>query len=443
VRVAVFVVVLGFGCGDNLRLPVGIHNGSTLVARSYVAGDASLFRSWHDTQTDVDCAFQVAADGRYRCLPMQSYAGYADPNCTKPNVTVMPCTDTPRFVIGPRRALAACPTDDGVGVYAVGAATPDQAYYYSDGTGCRLGTNGSGGELHALTEVPLAGFVAADLVHDGAGSIQSYAFHAEDGALQADSTWDTTRDAECSIYDDELRCRPTEIALHYDDLWTDDACTIHAAVDLSRVRPCARPNAVREYEPSTGEVVHSEIGAAIPVAYTGSAGACSVASALAGDVYYLEGARIPESQFPAETQVLDGTGRVRALRYEQTTGSPLASAHALYDTTFDEVCDPQPFVDGSTRCVPRSAPQGGGIYADSACSRPIAQVNPATHPRVFLAAHGDDTCGGVVRYESFAVGAPYTGALYANPHCQAYPRDPSMTYLTVGDAIELEELDEH
>jgi hypothetical protein len=61
-------------------------SGSRLEANYYAGADGSKqFMTMHDTQLNVDCAFQGAADGVLRCIPTGQgiFVGYyADSGCT-------------------------------------------------------------------------------------------------------------------------------------------------------------------------------------------------------------------------------------------------------------------------------------------------------------------------------------------------------------------------
>ncbi|MEO8552864.1 MAG: hypothetical protein ABI678_22955, partial [Kofleriaceae bacterium] len=376
-------------------------------------------------------------------LPNADAIGFGDAACTAPIASVSPCATVPRFVLGPERSLAC--GDTGRPVFAVDQPTADQAYYYTDATGCHLGINSTPNVLYALHEVAVDKFVAADLVHEGPGPLQVYAFHAEDGAIEATSTWDVARDAECHGLDfaTTARCEPNEIALAYDTLWADPTCSIPAAVDLSRVRPCATPSAVLAYLDGDAREYH-EIYDRIAGAYTSSAGTCSAASGLPGDVFYGQGPVIPTESFVQLDRVLDGTGRARAIRYEATPGTSLALASQFQDTTIGELCMPLRFTDGTTRCVTAyyaTAQTTGGAYSDASCTQPLATMTTGTAAHAILVEHRDPRCE-ETEYEAFALGTPYTGAVYGGPACQPLDPTPFTTYLTIGDELDLPVLTE-
>ena len=60
-----------------------------------------------------------------------------------------------------------------------------------------------------------------------------------------------------------------------------------------------------------------------------------------------------------------------------------------------------------------------------------------------LVVDPNDSCSGTLRDESFAVGAPYTGPIFASGNgCKPFARDAAVTYVSVGEAIDLAQLDD-
>jgi hypothetical protein len=91
------------GTGPTPDKPAAVDpNGSRLEAQYFVGSDGSkAYAGMYDTETKQDCAFVMAADGTYRCLPsgpsvIASTAYYADPTCTQPILNVArSCTAPP------------------------------------------------------------------------------------------------------------------------------------------------------------------------------------------------------------------------------------------------------------------------------------------------------------------------------------------------------------
>ena len=80
-------------------------SGSRLKANYYAGADGSKqFMTMHDTQLNVDCAFQGAADGVLRCIPTGQgiFVGYyADSGCTQPIVAQYKGCSPPLYAVVP------------------------------------------------------------------------------------------------------------------------------------------------------------------------------------------------------------------------------------------------------------------------------------------------------------------------------------------------------
>ncbi len=455
-----WLVVVGAlaGCGDNASgrpAVAGIRDGTRLVARYLAADGAAVFRIWHDTERGIDCAFQPASDGEYRCLPNWpdvTYANdeYADASCTQPVVRAPRC-QAPRYAFGRAMATARCNKPSGRAVFAVGPARASRTVFvYRAGVCQEAFTIGAADALYDLGDkLPATDFVAAQLGPASSDALAPYTFTADDGAIQADAVWDAVRGGECGGGGraEPPRCRPSEVALHYDFVWADAACSIQAAVDLSQNRPCATPTAIVGF--GAGPNLR-ELGARVPAAdvhHTNMDNVCTLAPPqMTSDPndFYLEGAAILDDTLPVMSRVLDGAGRVRAERYADAAGHPLAASRGFYDTVVDEHCYPSQFLDGTVRCVPNStayadAAGSGGIYADAACTQPIAAYDAAAPPMpAIVVTHAPrDACDAVLYDATHAAGAPYTGALFGGRDCTPLERNALLTYYTLGAAIEL------
>jgi hypothetical protein len=234
------------------------------------------------------------------------------------------------------------------------------------------------------------------------------------------------------------RCEPNEIAFVSDKTWTDATCSAPAATDFSRLRPCAAPSAAIGYPDDTNVSIHEyyELGARLPHGYSTYEGTCAVVEDDPSEVFYEQGAVIPDASLPMLDRVLDGTGRIRAVRYEKQF--PLRRANAMFDMTADEACYPQPFTDGTTRCVRTSVAYGSatdGVYRDASCTEPLAQRYGTDTVDAILIEH-ENACGGDTKDESFAVGPVYTGVIYGGTPCAPMPPAPGTTYLTPGEPLE-------
>src|SRR5690349_19903368 len=66
----------------------GAQDGARLKVRSVTTPDGAIVPlGWRDSTLGLDCAFEVASDGKLRCLPMTPFYSsgkYADAACTIP-----------------------------------------------------------------------------------------------------------------------------------------------------------------------------------------------------------------------------------------------------------------------------------------------------------------------------------------------------------------------
>ncbi len=444
-------------CGSSDRPHVvGLADGTFLEARYYEADGVHVFRGWHDTGLDISCAFQVASDGRYRCLPAEPDVGYTgtefgDASCTLP-ILLAPACEVPRFALGVARPTPLCGEPSGRSVLAVGAARASSTFYRSEEGVCTPYTAPAGLVVHDLSgRIDADDFIAAELATTTTNALAPYAYVASDGAIHSEAIWDTARAAECRPNgendgeNDALHCEPVEIAFFSPGLWADGACTIPATGDFGYHRPCGRPTAVMRFDQV---VSYSEIGAEVlpaNVHVNDTAGGCTLAppERLDGARAYQVGAPLPIASLPAISQVLDGDGRLRAMRYTDAEGHALTPALRFHDTLIDAACWPLTFDDGVTRCTPSytqvSPPHGGGTYADSACTQPVIYANLEGPPPALalIARERNNSCepGG---FESARTsGSLYEGPLFGGAQCISIPRDPAYRYFTLGAPVEL------
>src|SRR5205085_1655034 len=110
--IALVVVAVAGACGDDASPPTyGITAGRRLEPRFWDAGGgARLFRMWFDRELGAECHFELAADGRFRCLPDVYYQRkeFADASCTRMVVIAPECEPAPTFAWGYRRMTPSC-----------------------------------------------------------------------------------------------------------------------------------------------------------------------------------------------------------------------------------------------------------------------------------------------------------------------------------------------
>lgn len=143
----------------------GTKDGTRLKARYYVAEDgARQFAGWYDTQRGEDCAFQIASDGKRRCLPAARVNGgtyYADSACTQPlALGSAGCTGGGGYAsVG--EYVGAC-VEYRTRLYPILGPFSGKPYYKSGGL-CVQSSIEAENLMRLGAEVPPSSFVAANL----------------------------------------------------------------------------------------------------------------------------------------------------------------------------------------------------------------------------------------------------------------------------------------
>jgi hypothetical protein len=105
-------------------------SGSRLKAKHYVGVDgSSAFAGWHDSQLNVDCYYETAADGVLRCLPAGG-AGvgpfYSDAGCTTLLALSSKACAAPQYA--QQIDTATCPSTPTYHVFAVASPFTGTVY---------------------------------------------------------------------------------------------------------------------------------------------------------------------------------------------------------------------------------------------------------------------------------------------------------------------------
>lgn len=142
----------------------GTKDGSRLKARYYVADDgARQFAGWFDTQRGEDCTFQVAADGKMRCMPIPRVQGYvlyyADASCSQKIVA---------DATGCATGYAGIWDTSGCGqsrlhLHSLGSTVNSATIYYSYNGSCTPIAKGDTVYRHVGAEIPASSFVGANV----------------------------------------------------------------------------------------------------------------------------------------------------------------------------------------------------------------------------------------------------------------------------------------
>jgi hypothetical protein len=145
-------------------------SGTRLKARTYNAEDGSQqFIGWFDSQRNENCGFQMAADGKIRCLPSGTSveAGFfGDTGCTQPLATMQTgCAPPASYALADASDPGACEPRR-FKVLTLGAKHAGDAYRGAPGS-CIKNTLPVGTDLYDTgAEVPASSLVAATEGHE-------------------------------------------------------------------------------------------------------------------------------------------------------------------------------------------------------------------------------------------------------------------------------------
>jgi hypothetical protein len=413
---------VGGACGgdDSARSGTPAYvSGSRLRARVYDAGDARVFVAWHDSQRDEDCSFARATDGQWRCLPGAGSAAYLDPDCTTPVVVISTSGPLPRSVRGPSQGFDGCDADTALyPVYGLGAATTTATTYQPVGSNCQATTVDSTQTVFAVgPAVDPAEFVGAVIVDEARGRrLAAQLFRADDGAQQIVSIFDTHRNQVCALPPLNLEtgpCLPTDLAYAIGE-FADAACSEPSgfayAMTSSSGAACPAPSVALSFTFSAcGDVTlgFNQLGDVVQTVFvTDSNGQCVAKTPEAIHVNHLLGPAIAASEFVTLFHDAVGSGRLRSREIAVSGGGRFMTDYRpFFDAQLDAPCEPTPFCDGSTRCLP-DLPSSSPYFTDAACTQPIALVSEntacstATPPtRVIVDPTGSDCYGPASIYE--------------------------------------------
>lgn len=409
-------------------------NGSRLHAKVYEGGGAQLLARMHDTKLDIDCSFELAEDGKLRCLPI--YDDTIDPtkfagepcNGQRVYVPAAGCAPPKIAALGYRKACAVGPA-----FHRIGALT-DAAMIWEAPAGTTQCNSQSATSLSVYLvgdKVDASEFVEGTFeetaIADGLGVRR---VKGADGSSMFWSAWDVARKVPCAYGGPgsgktKDRCMPKRLAFE-EGVFSDIACMQPAAYGPLTANECSAPPSVvlRQVEPdSCGEYETklSELGAKITTTpfYTMSPD-CKEQTATSSDqaLFWAIGADIAITSLPAFTDKDEGSGRL-VLRATATTSGARIAGRTLFDTEKKVECLASTASDGEMRCLPATNFRSTVTYfSDTDCKKPLLETPagctvPSYANLPQLPAAG--SCKPVgLRY--FTVGAKVTPAkIYANP----------------------------
>jgi hypothetical protein len=255
-------------------------------------------------------------------------------------------------------------------------------------------------------------------LHQNGTRIVWESLSTSDGAQSYWSFYDTLLDAPCAAgtaSDGKLRCLPLTYAAPDSGYYADSSCSTPLATDSGG---CMSAPSTYAIDPLSHDV-YPLTGAFTGTVYSGTPASCSVVAATAGPVYSV-GAVLAPSSLVAVTKLSPGQAPVPApgdvdqngtrIQFRALVTADGASAPDwMYDSQVGQVCSFSMGTDGQERCFP-PIDHLYGYYADASCATPVYGTPPSLSVG-YVEDFDEQTCS-VSSY--YAVGAPYTGTVYAN-----------------------------
>ncbi len=370
------------GGDGSTSLTDGWSSGTRLRAVLQVAGDAKLFKVWHDTQLDIDCSFSFDASGVERCLPYDGDgspgASYSDDKCTKPVAILEPGVPVPAWVQAPPLPFA-CHV--GPRYLAVGGdVTITNLYSNSSGQCLPDGTIGPTQLAKTLgAAVPESTFVAATATRQEPREkrLAANVRHAEDGSRQVTSHVDLQRVADCNPRlhtGDGYACVPADLA-YIQTFFANAACEVQVAYHPGYAhQTCDRSPKLIQFSKPNYTDTYFEVGSQVTGTVYRDTGTCKayVTSGDAAANYFNVGATVPWSNLAQLSSKNEGTGRI-LIQVLRGADDELVSRETFFDTTLDTACNPVRASDLKQRCVPSSA-FSANVFADDKCTAAVYAV---------------------------------------------------------------------
>jgi hypothetical protein len=432
--------------------------GSRLEVHSWSDGRIRLFDTMFDSELEVPCRFQVAADGEHRCLPTQEpgtdfvTVAFTDAGCQEAvaYVSSASCSEAQSYAVDTPRA-GRC-DEEGPIVYRVGSkvAAPETVFGWLPDGSCGETLVSGEPQFYALEGVAPTEFVSAEIeVVERDEELGVEVFVGSDGSRALNSLHDVARGDTCW----PLSVSPSREGVCLGSMafatsvYSDAACSERLAPSYE----CERPDVILAFEQSesTGcaERAFYEVGEGVPsssVYVEGGPGACRKDEAPYAAEYYSLGQ--PMSDLIEVTPTHEGEGRLVLEQYSHD-GTAISPSGMLWDQELGVSCWVREF-EGEHYCVPTAQGLSDGIntFADADCTRKIIEVTRSVCdgelPPVRYFAHyaASDGCrasalDGLYEAEKLEPAAYYVDQ--GDGNCVETPADSANDYYVTGAEVSI------
>ncbi len=379
-------VVVGCSSEEAASSGAGIEfkSGSRLKGRSWRSGEITAFDGLFDSELEVACTFQTAADGEQRCLPGPSNVSivFSDASCEEPFGYGYSSCEVDSFTTD--GSLADDCEGKGAEVYRVGdeISQPDATYQrFADGS-CEEVTLEEG-RYFAVERVDPTDLVSVkrEVVRRNE-KLGVEMLVGSDGARVRGSLHDLARDTTCwrmtvGAGDDEQGYCVGATAYSVGD-FSDEGCSEPVAVNYT----CDKPEAVVLYtvanQTDAGICFQTELfevgeeASRSSIYYGGlTDDSCTENEAPFADYSFLSlGKPLSASKLIEVTETQPSDGRLVFLQHTND-GTNIAPTEQLWDNELGAECSVLSVSEKEGYCVPDYANLNDTFYADAACTRGV------------------------------------------------------------------------
>lgn len=415
------------GSAGETSVGVGMCRGSTnqtggtrLKGRFWVTAEGDrAWDTWWDTELDIACDFNSAADGVMRCLPDNwddSQEVFTDALCTQPLYTRMsigPCEPIDYIM---RVGSGTCEMPSGDRFFELGAAATPGSVFTKTGADCVASALPKEPLYAKGPEVPPAMFMGSTPAEFGADTrIRTRGVLGTDGTKQVFGWRDTQLAGEDCYFetaeDGKSRCLPGGLQSAG---YNDAACSM----PVLQLTPRCDQKVPSYSLQSSGDGCATDYrvfkrGEAVSgTRYVGTPENCAAGPPLEGSMLFQSLPAPPETfQEVTPTIAQNDPGRLKA-RYRDA-GDVGCWFHNFWDDELKQICSFLTASDEKQRCLPSTAISVLQTFSDAACTVPAAlsaidECTPTTPPE-YSTNEMPGECGRR-HYQVWKVGEQVAGA---------------------------------
>lgn len=406
-----------------LNVSVQALSGTRLRAQWYESADGHrLFNGWYDTELDISCKFQMAADGSSRCMPWldgitpEFSSRFADDACTQRVADSRVYCDVTYVV----ERISTCPQH--LVVYESSGVFEGQAY--NNSFGCSALYPDSRRMFRVGAPVLPSTFVEGSYEQGTeAGGLAPVYIVGDDGSRRFLYFHDLVSGFDCEFLrtsESAAHCLPKNRAHRFG--YTDSDCRTEALLNNS----CDFPQIGIEFDDMCKDIfIPYSLGDRVSQEryFSDGSGSCNEIEFSNPQLTLYESGPPADQSLYVRADVVEGAGEGR-LRSTEIVNEHFMIQGELLDSQRDEVCFVGLASDGTYRCLPKvTTGQANWFHIDPECSIPIAQSNddimcPGPTPLLW---GFDPTCPGRRSYYSVGDLVTPERLFLARNDCEEFP----------------------